>query len=48
MPFNTPLLKGFPAVFWQTGRNNPFVSTGTEKSGFTGFSGTSPKKGGRF
>jgi len=27
------------AVFWQTGRYNPFVSTGTEKGGFTGFSG---------
>jgi hypothetical protein len=29
----------FPPVFWQTGRNNPPVSTGTEKDGFAGFSG---------
>ena len=38
-PFGSPLVRCFPAVFWQTGRDSGAFSTGTEKGGFTGFSG---------
>jgi len=39
MAFGVRLIRGIPAVFWQTGHNNHPVSTRTETDGFTGFSG---------